>query len=138
VSTPPADPWIPRPWRVREARADTADVFSWEIEPVQGPTPDFRPGQFNMLYAFGQGEVAVSICGPGRLGGLRHTVRAVGAVTRALQALTVDSIVGVRGPFGRGWPVDDIAGRNVVLAAGGLGLAPLRPIMEWMLARRAA
>lgn len=137
MSMPSTDPWVPRPWRVCEVRADTGDVFSWEIRPVQGPTPDFRPGQFNMLYGFGQGEVAISICGPGRSGGLRHTVRAVGAVTRALQALPAGSIVGVRGPFGHGWPVDELKGRNVLLVAGGLGLAPLRPVMEWMPARRA-
>jgi len=97
----------------------------------------YTAGQFNMLYAFGVGEVPISISGdPTRPGPLRQTVRAVGAVTRALCALKPGGVVGVRGPYGTGWPVEQAAGCDVVVVAGGLGLAPVRPILYSVLARR--
>lgn len=131
------DPWAPQPWRLRSVRQDTADVFSWELEPEQGRAPDFLPGQFNMIYRFGQGEVAISICGAGADGRVLHTIRAVGAVTRQLQSLEAGAVIGVRGPFGNGWPVEALKGHDVVVVAGGLGIAPLRPLVEWLLAHRA-
>ena len=90
-----------------------------------------------MLYAFGKGEVPISISGG--LGGdepLVHTVRAVGAVTDALCALAEGEAVGVRGPFGTAWPLADAEGRDVVILAGGLGLPPLRPAIRAVLANR--
>ncbi len=132
-----ADPWAPQPWRLSRVRQNTADVFSWEIEPVQGSAPAFRPGQFNMIYRFGQGEVAISICGEASDGRLIHTIRAVGSVTRQLQSLQAGDVVGIRGPFGNGWPVDELKGHDVLIVAGGLGVAPLRPLVEWLLAHRA-
>lgn len=131
-----ADPWIPQPWRICEVRRDTADVFSWELEPLQGQRADFLPGQFNMLYHFGHGEVAVSISGATAQGRLVHTIRAVGAVTRQLQALQSGATIGLRGPFGRGWPLAELRGHDVVIVAGGLGIAPLKPLVEWLLAHR--
>jgi len=84
-----------------------------------------------MLYAFGAGEVAISTSGP-----LVHTVRAVGAVTEAICRVDVGDTVGVRGPYGVGWPVALAEGRDVVLAAGGIGLAPLRPVIYELMANR--
>ena len=98
----------------------------------------FRPGQFNMLYLFGVGEVAISVSGdPARADELVHTVRAVGSVTTPLCALQPGRVVGVRGPYGSAWPVDDARGRDVVILAGGLGLAPLRPVVIHVLHHRA-
>jgi NAD(P)H-flavin reductase len=123
-----SDPMLPVPWTLKNVRHDTADTFTMDLVPAgasQGMS--FAPGQFNMLYAFGAGEVPVSISGdsadPARL---THTVRAVGAVTRSIQKLKRGDRLGVRGPFGCGWPVETAAGKNVVLVAGGIGLAPLR------------
>jgi NAD(P)H-flavin reductase len=90
-----------------------------------------------MLYAFGAGEVPISVSAiPEDGAALGHTVRAVGAVTRSLCAAPAGAVVGVRGPFGRGWPLPDAEGRDVVIVAGGLGLAPLRPVVHELIARR--
>lgn len=97
----------------------------------------FAPGQFNMLYAFGVGEVAISVSGdPADDERIVHTLRAVGPVTRALFALKRGEQVGLRGPFGSSWPVSEAAGRDVILLAGGIGLAPLRPVLYHLLANR--
>lgn len=115
---------------------ETADTFTLELETGDDGTP-FRPGQFNMLYVFGVGEVPISMSGdPRRSGVLVHTTRAVGPVTRAMAGLRAGAALGVRGPFGTPWPLETALGRNVVLVAGGIGLAPLRPLVYEVLARR--
>lgn len=134
----PADPWLPQPWRVEGLRADTAEVYTLTLAPRSGSAPAFAPGQFNMLYLFGHGEVAISISGEGPGGQLLHTIRRVGAVTEQLQRLTAGATIGVRGPYGNGWPLDAMECRDVIVIAGGLGLAPLRPLVEALRARREA
>ncbi|MCS6903682.1 MAG: FAD/NAD(P)-binding protein, partial [Candidatus Bipolaricaulota bacterium] len=97
----------------------------------------FAPGQFNMLYLFGVGEVPISISGdPAQPEVLVHTVRAVGAVTKAICALKRGEVVGVRGPFGSGWPLTEAVEHDVVIVAGGVGLAPLRPAIYHLLNHR--
>jgi NAD(P)H-flavin reductase len=124
---------LPRPCRIRRRVRETADTFTLELE----GDFSFQPGQFNMLYAFGAGEVPISVSGdPRRAGTLVHTTREVGAVTRAIGGLRPGAALGVRGPFGRPWPLDAAAGRDVVLIAGGIGLAPLRPVLYEIAARR--
>ena len=130
------DPMWPSPFRVRRVSHETVDTFTLTLEPPEGSFR-FAPGQFNMLYAFGAGEVPVSISGdPARSGELLHTIRAVGAVTRALQGLTAGASVGVRGPYGSAWPLDGARGHDVVVVAGGIGLAPLRPAIHHLLSHR--
>ena len=93
-----------------------------------------------MLYAFGVGEVAISISGdpPERGDGvLMHTIRDVGAVSGALHRPGPATVLGVRGPFGTGWELESAAGHDVVIVAGGVGLAPLRPVIVAALAQRA-
>ncbi len=88
----------------------------------------FKPGQFNMLYLYGVGEVPISISGdPARSNVLVHTTRAVGTVTKVMSKLKVGDMIGVRGPYGTAWPVEEAVGNDVVIVAGGIGLAPLRP-----------
>lgn len=134
------DPFLPRLCRVTRVRRETRDTVTLDLVPADGnPLPPFTPGQFQMLYAFGVGEVPISLSGdPGRSDRRTHTVRAVGAVTRALARLRPGDPVGVRGPFGRGWPLKGAEGMDLVLVAGGLGLAPLRPALYAVLARRSA
>src|SRR5690348_6225365 len=119
-------PMVPSAFRVAARRQDTADTWTLELE---GLAPlDFAPGQFTMLGAAGCGEVPISISGdPGAPSRLVHTVRAVGPATAAICASEPGQVLGVRGPFGRPWPVDEIEGSDVVVVAGGIGLAPLRP-----------
>jgi NAD(P)H-flavin reductase len=124
----PKDPMLPVPFRIEKVRRDLSDTFTMELVPVEGGEFAFKPGQFNMLYVFGIGEVPISISGdPADRSVLVHTTRAVGAVTAALDALKAGDMVGVRGPYGTAWPIEGAYGQDVVFVAGGVGLAPLRP-----------
>ena len=128
---------IPSRYGVRRRRRELADTITLALEPLDGPALRYEPGQFNMLYAFGVGEVPISISGDPDAGGpLLHTVRAAGAVTRRLCAARPGDVLGVRGPFGTGWDLGRAAGRDVVVIAGGIGLAPLRPAVYRLLAER--
>ena len=130
---------VPEVFRVRAARRETQDVFSFELTAPGGRAFPFLPGQFNMLYTFGAGESAISISGaPNRPDVLTHTIREVGPVTKALGKLRVGEAVGVRGPYGKPWPIADREGGDVVILAGGLGIAPLRPVIYHVLANREA
>lgn len=130
------DPMTPVPFTVRRSTRETADTVTLELDP--GPSGfAFAPGQFNMLYALGIGEIPISISGDPAPGApLEHTIRSVGAVSTALAALGDGDSVGVRGPFGTDWGVGAAEGADVVIVAGGIGLAPLRPAIRGLLARR--
>lgn len=127
----------PRQARVRSKRQDTRDTWTLELALVDGAPLPFVPGQFDMLWPFGVGEAPISLCGdPGRPETIVHTVRAVGAVTRAITGAAPGDVLGLRGPFGTGWPVVQAIGHDVVIVAGGIGLAPLRPAVLDLLSRR--
>ncbi len=124
----------PRPARVKRVEAETRDTVTLTLEGGAG----FIPGQFNMLWAFGAGEAPISLSGdPARPGELVHTIRAVGPVTRRLASLGRGAVVGVRGPFGSGWPVREQAGRDLVIVGGGIGRAPRRPVIYHVMRHRA-
>ncbi|MGE5140407.1 MAG: FAD/NAD(P)-binding protein [Rudaea sp.] len=125
------NPMRTSPYRVEALRQETNDTFTLDLAPDGGKDRStFSPGQFNMLYVFGVGEVPISICGnPQDSGRLTHTVREVGAVTRAMRRLKRGDMIGVRGPYGTSWPVREAEGKDVVIVAGGIGLPPLRPAL---------
>ena len=132
---------LPHLFRVESRRRETSDTFTLTLGPASPEVREWRfdPGQFNMLTAFGIGEVPISISGDaGEPRRLIHTIRAVGAATRALCRSGPGDILGVRGPFGTAWPVAEAEGRDLVIVAGGLGLAPVRPAIYHALAHRAA
>ncbi|EED34089.1 oxidoreductase FAD/NAD(P)-binding [Luminiphilus syltensis NOR5-1B] len=128
---------LPRRFRVVENTRETVDTYTFSIAAMDGVSEfSFAPGQFNMLYLFGYGEVPISICGdPAQPGLLVHTVRATGSVTQAFASLKAGDMIGVRGPFGSSWPVAAAEGGDVLIVAGGLGLAPLRSAIYRLLAR---
>jgi NAD(P)H-flavin reductase len=138
VSESLANPLLPVPYRVLRNKRNTHDVFTLDVEPVKGGnSPFFSPGQFNMLYIFGKGDAAISISGdPTKEQPLRHTIRRAGVVTQALEQVKPGGVLGIRGPFGVPWPVKEAEGQDVLLVAGGIGLAPLRPAMYTLLANR--
>lgn len=124
---------LPRPLRVVQRVQDTQDTFTLHLQ--QSPPREFSPGQFNMLYVPGHGEVPISMSGdPSHPERLVHTIRAVGPVTRALQRVAVGELVFARGPFGIGWP-EPSTDEVLVVVAGGIGLAPLRPLILRALGR---
>lgn len=132
------DPMMPRLFRIKRVRREVAGIFTWTLEAEDGEPFVFQPGQFNMLYLFGVGEVAISISGDCRdHSHLVHTIRAVGSVTKEMAKLKAGATVGVRGPYGRAWPIDDVVGSDLIFVTGTVGLAPLRPLILEVLNRRA-
>ena len=138
AAPPGVEPMVPRPFFVRRVTREIHDTVTVDVEPVeQAGEFSFAAGQFNMLYLFGLGEVPISISSdPAKPRVLAHTVRAVGPVTNALCRLKRGEVLGVRGPFGSGWPLREAVGGDIVIVAGGIGLAPLRPVLYHLLAHR--
>jgi NAD(P)H-flavin reductase len=132
------DPMAPQVGCVRARRRESPGVWTLDIDMGGAPAaPRAEPGQFNMLMAFDVGEAAISLSAVPAAGSrLVHTIRAVGPVSSALTMLKRGDPVGVRGPFGVGWPIARTQGRDVLIIAGGLGLAPLRPALHSLLAER--
>ena len=133
------------PYRLNEAeiveRIDEATgIFTLRLrftDPAVHSAYQFRPGQFNMVYLYGVGEVAISIVSDPRDERLYdHTIRAVGRVTRGLMQLRTGEFVGIRGPYGRGWPLREAQGRDVLIVTGGLGCAPTVSVINYILNRR--
>ena len=130
VARLPVDPMQPKLMRVEKIRQETSDTFTLEMADPGGSQFVFQPGQFNMIGIIGIGEVPISISGdPDRPEMLVHTTRVVGVVTSALRQVHVGDFVSVRGPYGRPWPMDLAEGRDVILINGGIGLAPVRPVI---------
>ncbi len=131
-----ADTMLPLPARILDIREENFNTRTFVIQIEDEPTRKayrWAPGQFNMLYAPGVGEAAISLSSdPDHPETLEHTIRVVGSVTRALEEIGQGGVVGLRGPFGRGWPVDRLQGGDVVMVAGGIGLAPMRPLVYWL------
>jgi anaerobic sulfite reductase subunit B len=120
---------LPSRYQVTDRRDETHDTVTLALQPVDEPIAAYQPGQFTMLYAFGVGEVPISMSGDPAEPGLVQTIRAVSAVTAALCAARPGQMIGVRGPYGTDWDLPGVAGRDLVLVAGGIGLAPLRSVV---------
>ncbi|MCP3988271.1 MAG: Ni/Fe hydrogenase subunit gamma [Actinomycetia bacterium] len=134
--TPPG-PMTPRMYEVVSRRQELADTVTLDLAPLDEGCDPPGAGQFNMLWAFGVGEAPISVAGF-EAGTLTHTIRRVGAVSTALVEASPGDQIGVRGPYGTGWGLDQARGRDVLVLAGGLGLAPVRPIITSVLAERPA
>jgi len=135
-----AEPMLPYTATVRAIRPEAYGIstFSLEYNDPQAPL-GFQPGQFNMLCLPGFGEVAISICSdPNSPRTMEHTVRYAGGVTRAIGRLRVGDTVGMRGPYGTSWPMHLTEGKDLMLVSGGIGLAPLRPVILEALHRRSS
>ena len=133
-----ANPMLVDPCRITKVSQETDDTFTLELVRADGTDGFFfRAGQFNMIYAFGAGEIPISISGdPAATGHLVHTTRAVGTVTKVMRRLKKGGVLGVRGPYGTPWPMEYAEGADLVIVAGGIGLAPLRPALYHVLGRR--
>ncbi|MFF9208840.1 MULTISPECIES: FAD/NAD(P)-binding protein [unclassified Streptomyces] len=120
---------VPVPHRVVSRRRETADTVTLRLAPVGAALDAFAPGQFAMVHCFGRGEIPLSVSSVQATGGIAHTIRAVGAVSAGLCAARAGDVVGLRGPYGTGWDLQRARGADVVVVAGGIGLAPLRPLI---------
>ena len=134
-----ANPWHTQTVRIDDIVQETEGIATYRLSHLPTDDQDYRfiPGQFNMLYLPGVGESAISMSGdPEESLCWIHTVRVAGNVTRTLAGLEIGQTLGLRGPFGTGWPVDTLLGQDVVVVAGGLGLAPLRPLLYYFTKHR--
>jgi NAD(P)H-flavin reductase len=133
--------WLPHLVTIRDIKTETPGVATYGLDFVDrdfAATYRFLPGQFNMLYLPGIGEAAISICSdPEAKDTLLHTVRAAGNVTQALARKRPGDQIALRGPFGSSWPMIEARGQDVVIACGGIGLAPLRPALYHIVRHRA-
>lgn len=137
MAVPVPSPMLPRPFRIERVIRETIDTWTFHLRALDGGPFSFLPGQFNMIYVWGVGEVPISISGdPAHTAQLTHTIRAVGNVTTAMKKLRKGDVVGIRGPYGTAWPVAEVQGKDVLIITGGIGLAPLRPVMYHLLHHR--
>ena len=140
MSSRPVDPWTVFPAVVLDVRHETPGVSTYSIQlSDRRARADYSasPGQFNMLYVPGVGEAAISLSRRSvNESPLTHTVRSVGNVTGALAAADKGFSLGIRGPFGTPWPIETAFGHDLILVAGGIGLAPLRPVVDEIIADR--
>lgn len=130
---------VPHSVRIVERIQESTSIFTWHLSFVDAGLHEhyvYHPGQFNMLSLPGIGEVPISIVSDPQAPLLGHTIRAVGRVTRAMARLREGDLIGLRGPFGHGWPLADIAGHDVLLITGGLGCAPLVSVIHYVMQRR--
>ena len=135
-----SNPYLLHEAEIVERIDEVAGVFTLRLRFTDAAvrrTYGFQPGQFNMVYLYGVGEVAISIVSDPRDERLfDHTVRVVGRVTRGLAQLQAGDFIGIRGPFGRGWPLREAQGRDVLIVSGGLGCAPTVSVVNYVLNRR--
>lgn len=134
------NPWLPQPAVIRDVVPEVTGVATYHLafaDAERGKTYRFKPGQFNMLYLPGIGEVPISLSAdPASRDSWAHTIRLAGNTTRAIDRLEKGGTLGLRGPYGSGWPLDECEGADVILIAGGIGFAPLRPVVYHLLANR--
>lgn len=132
---------VPEPAEIVEKRSFGPDIHSYRlrlVDPSARPRFDFAPGQFNMVYVPGVGEVAISISSDPDEEDLEHTIRIVGRTTRVIDALGPGDVLGLRGPYGNGWPLHEARFKDVLVVTGGLGCAPVTGAIEYMFRRRAS
>jgi len=127
------NPYVPARAIIEEIKDETSDTKTFTIRPEVRDAKSrfaFRPGQFMQLTVFGVGEAPISVCSsPQDVPSIQMSIRRIGTVTEAMHDARAGDVVGLRGPYGNGWPVEKLKGRDVVLVAGGIGMAPLRPLM---------
>jgi NAD(P)H-flavin reductase len=134
------NPYLPHMAKIVERRQESDTIFTLRLRFEDAAVREayrFTPGQFNMVYLFGVGEVAISIVSdPEEEGQFDHTIRIVGRVTEGLAALKQGDSVGIRGPYGRGWPLQEAEGQDVLIVTGGLGCAPVVSVIHYVIRRR--
>ena len=142
LETTSNNPFVIHPAKIMEKKQEAADIVSFRLQlqdTARRRAFKFSAGQFNMLYAFGLGEVAISIVSdPDQPAYLDHTIRIVGRITQIIGQMNVGDSLGIRGPFGKGWPMEEAKGKDIVVITGGLGCAPVVGAIEYMFRRRDA
>jgi sulfite reductase subunit B len=129
-------PYVPHMARITKAEQMTETERFFRLEMEEGRL-DYEPGQFVGVTVFGVGEAPISICSSPTQGkGFELTVRSIGLVTNKLKEVGEGDRLGIRGPFGNTFPYDEMKGQDVLFVAGGLGLAPTRSLIRYVLDKR--
>lgn len=131
---------IPQSAEILHRTQESEDIFTLHLRLKDSDAQSaycFQPGQFNMLYLHGVGEIPISIdSDPDEQDHISHTIRAVGRVSKAMKQLHKGDQIGLRGPYGRGWPLDEAKGKDILIATGGLGCAPVVAVINYVTRRR--
>ncbi len=135
-----SDPMLPNWAEIVKIEQEAPGVNTYWLEftdPIIQENYSFQPGQFNLLTVPGYGEAAISISSdPMNKEAIGHTIRLTGNVTNAVDRLGVGGTLGLRGPFGSCWPLEELKGKDIYIAAGGIGLPPLRPVIYHIIQNR--
>lgn len=126
------NPLVPVKGKVVNVRDETSDIKTFEIEPP-GEFPAHIPGQCAMISVFGTGEALFSISSPPEEDNLELSIKKVGRVTGELHSMEIGQELGIRGPYGNGFPVEEVKGKDLLFIGGGIGLAPLRSLIKYTL-----
>lgn len=130
------NPYLPFEAEVKRIKPQTHDVKTYTLtfrDEERQREFSFRPGQFNQVSLLGYGEAPISISSePGRRDSFDHTIKAVGVLTNAIARLKEGETLGVRGPYGNGWPIEEAMGKDILIVAGGVGLAPVRSLIAYI------
>jgi len=119
----------PVPAEIIEVVSETPDTKTFYFKP-RAKLENPRPGQFTEVYIPGVGEAPVSVSGTGPDGVIIQTIRSIGTLTEYLFKLGKGDLIGIRGPYGKGWPIEKLEGKDILIIGGGIGLAPLRPVIK--------
>jgi len=140
MSSQHINPYVPHEAIILERIQEAPSLFTLRLKFTEQKIQDayeFEPGQFNMLYLYGVGEIAISIVSDPRDSHIiDHTIRVVGRVTRGMDNLKAGDRIGIRGPYGRGWPMIESKQKDVVIVTGGLGCAPVVSVINYIEQRR--
>jgi len=132
--------YLPHLATIKEIREETPDIKTFRLVFQDERVRDsftHKPGQFVQLSVFDAGEAPFCICSPPTENGyIECSIKRMGKVTRALHELDVGDLVGIRGPYGNSFPIDQMRGKNLIFVGGGIGLAPLRPLIWYVLEKR--
>jgi NAD(P)H-flavin reductase len=135
-----SSPRLPREAEVVERRQESPTIFTLRLRltnPAEHAAYRFTPGQFNMLYLYGVGEIPISIVSdPEDERLFDHAIREVGRVTRGFAKLQDGDRIGIRGPYGHGWPLRQAEGQDLLIVTGGLGCAPVVSVINYAMRRR--
>jgi len=133
------DLYLPTLCKVVQAKQITAMEKWYELAMPTGQDLGHSPGQFVEVSAFGIGEAPISISSaPGKQGRFELCIRQVGTLTKVLKSYQTGDYIGIRGPYGKGYPMEKFLGKDILIVAGGIGLVPLRSLINYVLDNRSS
>lgn len=125
--------YVPKMLKIRKTVQETPTIKSFI---TSKPFQQFQPGQFVQTTVPGYGEITLGITSPPKANYLKITVNKVGNVTKQLHELKPGDLIGIRGPYGKGWPLKEAENKKVIMIAGGVGIVPIKPLIHHLLEKK--